>query len=87
MESKEIDKALTKIDEARLVVAEEVEHPVSDDPDYMTQLQMDQQELDFLEAVCYMRQGKYIKAKRALRQISKSAGHYTYEAEQLLSSL
>lgn len=87
MESKEIDKALTKIDEARLIVAEEVAHPVSDDPDYKTHLQMDQQELDFLEAVCYMRQGKYIKAKRALRQIVQSAGYYSYEAEQLLSSL
>ena len=87
MESKEIDKALTKIDEARLVVAEEIANPVSDDPDYMTQLQVDEQELDFLEAVCYMRQGKYIKAKRALRQIVQSAGHYSYEAEQLLSSL
>ena len=87
MESKEIDKALTKIDEARLVVEEEIANPASDDPDYMTQLQMDEQELDLLEAVCYMRQGKYIKAKRALRQISKSSGHYSYEAEQLLSSL
>jgi hypothetical protein len=53
----------------------------------MTQLQMDEQELDLLEAVCYMRQGKYIKAKRALRQIVQSAGHYSHEAEQLLSSL
>lgn len=87
MESKEIDKALVKIDEARLVVAEEIEHPVSDDSDYMTQLQMDQQELDFLEAVCYMRQGKYLKAKRMLRKIVHSAGHYSHEAEQLLSSL
>ena len=87
MDSKEIKKALTKINEARLVVAEEIANPVSDDPDYMTQLQMDKQELDLLEAVCYMRQGKYIKAKRALRQISKSSGHYSYEADQLLSSL
>ena len=77
----------SEIDEARLAVAEEIVNPVSDDPDYMTQLQMDEQELDLLEAVCYMRQGKYIKAKRALRQISKSSGHYSYEAEQLLSSL
>ena len=87
MESKEIDKALAKINEARLVVAEEIANPVSDDPDYIAQLQMDQQELDFLEAVCYMRQGKYIKAKRALRQIVQSSGHYSHEAEQLLNSL
>ena len=82
MESKEIKKALVKIDEARVIVANEFE-----DPDYMTQLQMDEEELDLLEAVCYMRQGKYLKAKRALRQIVQSAGHYSHEAEQLLNSL
>lgn len=87
MESKEIDKALAKIDEARLVVAEEIANPISDDPDYMTQLQMDEQELDLLEAVCYMRQGKYIKAKRMLRQIVQSSDHYSHEAEQLLNAL
>ena len=87
MESKEIDKALTKIDEARLAVAEEIVNPVSDDPDYVTQLQMDEQELDFLEVVCYMRQGKYIKARKALSRIAHSAGYYSHEAEQLLNSL
>lgn len=87
MESKEIKKALVKIDESRVIVANEFENPVSEDPDYMTQLQMDEEELDLLEAVCYMRQGKYLKAKRALRQIVQSAGHYSHEAEQLLNSL
>lgn len=87
MESKEIKKALGKIDEARVVVADEIKNLVSDDPDYKIQLQMDEQELDFLEAVCYMRQGKYIKARKALRLIAHSAGYYSHEAEQLLNSL
>jgi hypothetical protein len=87
MESKEIKKALGKIHEARVMVADETENPVSDDPDYMIQLQMDEQELDFLEAVCYMRQGKYIKARKALSRIAHSAGYYSHEAEQLLNSL
>lgn len=87
MESKEIKKALGKIDEARVVVADEIKNLVSDDPDYKIQLQMDEQELDFLEAVCYMRQGKYIKARKVLRRIAHSAGYYSHEAEQLLNSL
>lgn len=87
MESKEIKAALVKIDEARIIVDQEVADPISDDPDYLTQLQMDSQELDFLEAVCYMRQGKYFKAKKALKAIVTAAGHYSHEAELLLESL
>ena len=87
MESKEIKAALVKIDEARIIVGQEIADPISDDPDYLTQLNMDSEELDFLEAVCYMRQGKYFKAKKALRAIVSSDGHYSHEAESLLEAL
>ena len=87
MERKEIKEALAKIDEARIIVGQEIADPISDDPDYLTQLQMDSQELDFLEAVCYMRQGKYFKAKKALKAIASSHGHYSHEAESLLEAL
>lgn len=87
MERKEIKVALVKINEARSIVDQEIADPISDDPDYLTQLQMDSQELDFLEAVCYMRQGKYFKAKKALKAIVTAAGHYSHEAESLLESL
>ena len=87
MESKEIKEALVKIDEARIIVGQEIADPISDDPDYLIQLQMDSQELDLLEAVCYMRQGKYFKAKKALKEIASSDGHYSHEAESLLEAL
>ena len=87
MESKEIKEALVKIDKARIIVGQEIADPISDDPDYLTQLNMDSQELDFLEAVCYMRQGKYFKAKKALKEIASSDGHYSNEAESLLKAL
>ena len=87
MESKEIKEALVKIDEARIIVGQEIADPISDDPDYLTQLEIDSQELDFLEAVCYMRQGKYFKAKKALKEIASSDGHYSHEAESLLEAL
>ena len=87
MERKEIKEALAKIDEARIIVGQEIADPISDDPDYLTQLEIDSQELDFLEAVCYMRQGKYFKAKKALKEIASSDGHYSNEAESLLKAL
>ena len=87
MERKEIKEALAKIDEARIIVGQEIADPISDDPEYLTQLQMDSQELDFLEAVCYLRQGKYFKAKKTLKAIASSHGHYSHEAESLLEAL
>ena len=87
MERKEIKEALAKIDEARIIVGQEIADPISDDPDYLIQLQMDSQELDFLEAVCYLRQGKYFKAKKTLKAIASSHGHYSHEAESLLEAL
>lgn len=87
MESKEIKDALAKIDEARIIVEQEIADPISDDPEYLTQLEMDYQELDFLEAVCYMRQGKYCKAMKSLKAIVSLDGHYSHEAESLLEAL
>lgn len=87
MEIRKIDEALELIDKARLSLLDEIRNPVSDDSDYVAQLQIDSEELDFLEAVCYMRQGKYIKAKRLLRKIAMSDGHFSHEAEYLLDNI
>lgn len=87
MEVKDIKKALEMIAEARITLSDEMKNPVSDDPDYMLQLQIDSDELDFLEALCYMRQGKYVKARKHLRSISESDSHYSHEAESLLENL
>lgn len=87
MENREIKTALAKISEAREMVKEEMSNPSSDDEDYMIQLQTDSEELDFLEAVCYMRQGKYFKAKRHLKAIVADGGYFSYEAGKLLKAL
>lgn len=87
MQDKNIKEALVKIEEARVLIQEEKDNPVHEDQDYLTQLDTDGQELDFLEAVCYMRLGKYIKAKKVLKQIVALGGHFSGEAEKLLNQL
>lgn len=87
MDQRSIAVALDKIAEARVLVAEELADPAHVDPEYMAQLDTDAQELDFLEAVCFMRQGKYFKAKKRLKDIADSEGHFSSEAERLLGEL
>lgn len=87
MQNRQIGEALVKIDEARDSLAAEIEHPSSSDPDYAAQLESDRQELDLLEAVCAMRQGRYFKARRLLRAIVQDDGIYSEEAQSLLDSL
>lgn len=87
MQNKDIKEALVKIEEARVLIQEEKDNPAYEDQDYLTQLDTDGQELDLLEAVCYMRQGKYIKSRRALKQIVSAGGYYSSEAEKLLGQL
>ena len=83
MQERQIKKALVKIDEARENLAEEMAHPSSDDPEYRIQLETDRQELDFLSTVCAMRQGRYFKAKRALKAIAAGGGAFAEEARTL----
>ena len=87
MEDKLIKEALDQIESARIALSNEMQNPSYDDEAYIVQLEMDAQELDLLEAVCYMRQGKYFKAKRCLKDIVDGKGSYSSEAEELLNSL
>lgn len=87
MQDKNISEALIKISEARGLIDEQRRNPTYEDAEYMVQLEIDTQELDFLEAVCYMRQGKYFKARRCLKQIALKEGHFSAEAEKLLGEL
>lgn len=86
MQKRQIKEALIKIDEAREILAEEMANPSSDDPEYRIQLETDRQELDFLSAVCAMRQGRYFKAKRALKEIAAGGGTFAEEARTLLET-
>ena len=87
MQDKNISEALIKISEARGLIDEQRRNPTYEDAEYMAQLEIDTQELDFLEAVCYMRQGKYFKARRYLRIIALNEGHFSSEAQKLLGEL
>lgn len=86
MQERQIKEALVKIEEARNAIALEMANPSSTDPEYASQLETDRQELDFLSAVCAMRQGRYFKAKRALKEIASSEGAFAEEARTLLTS-
>lgn len=87
MEDKQIKEALDQIESARIALSDEMQNPSYDDEAYIVQLEMDAQELDLLEAVCYMRQGRYFKAKKCLKGIVNGKGSYSSEAEELLNSL
>ena len=87
MQERNIEKALVKISLARDLINEERSNPTYEGPEYMTQLEIDVQELDFLETICYMRQGKWIKAKCRLKRIATGGGHFSTEAEKLLGEL
>ena len=87
MAEKRIDEAVVKIEDARVALSYEKAAPSSTDPEYLQQLETDEQELDLLEAVCLMRKGKYFKAKKALKAIIAEGGAWSAEAEQLLESM
>lgn len=87
MQEKRLDDAMAQIDLTRDRLALELAIPLSSDPDYLLQLESDQQELDLLEAVCLMRKGKYFKARKALKAIVDANGEYKAEAQQLLDDM
>lgn len=87
MQNHQIAEARDAISEAREKLAQEIDNPSSSDPEYMEQLSIDSQELDLLEAVCLLREGRYFKAKKALQQIVKCNGAFVSEAQSLLEAL
>ena len=87
MQEGRIPEALKAIDSARVSLRAEILNPSSDDPAYALQLQTDEQELDLLEAVCYMRTGQWFKSRKMLRAIARGGGAFTSEAEMLLERM
>ena len=80
-------KVYEEIQTAREETLKELERPSYDDPDYINQLNTDLQELDFIEAVAHLRQGKFFKAKKELKTISASDGAYSQDADSLLRKM
>lgn len=87
MQERKIDQAQALIVLAKEKVHEEILAPVSSDPDYLTQLEADKDELNLLDAVCLLRKGKYFKAKKALKAIASANGAFAEEARTLLKEL
>lgn len=87
MAENHIDEAVFKIEDARADLSYEKAAPSSTDPEYLQQLEADEQELDLLEAVCLMRKGRYFKAKKTLKSIIAEDGAWSAEAKQLLESM
>lgn len=87
MQEKQIIQALNAINDSRTLLAKEMADPSSPDPEYLDQLESDRQELDLLEAVCWLRQGHYFKGKKALKAIAARGGVYATEALSILESL
>lgn len=75
-----IDGRLTEIDESAISAEYE-------DSDYALQLKADIEELEYLKAVCLLRDGRWFKARKALKAISEAGGIYTAQATELLEML
>ena len=73
-------EALKLIKELRLLTEEET---ASEDE----WAAYEKEELDYLEAVCLLRQGRFISARKALKTIVKQDGYFSAKAEQLLKKL
>ena len=87
MDQKDNKAALIKIEEAKAWLAEEKKEPMSDDPIYMDSLDSQEQELDFLEAVCQLRRGHFFSGKRALQRVAEEGGIYAEKAKELIDKL
>ena len=87
MENNKNKEAIIQIEEARKWLEEEKKNPMYDDQVYMDDLSIQEQELDFLEAVCHLRRWNYFIGKNALKKIANGGGVYAKDAQDLLEKL
>lgn len=85
----ELDKALDAIEKAKAKVMESIAQPVETEEDeYEHQvLQLKAYDLEWYEAIVLMKQGKVIKAKRALEAIVSSSSPYADTARNELNNI
>ena len=85
----ELDKALDAIEKAKAKVMESIAQPVETEEDeYEHQvLQLKAYDLEWYEAIVLMKQGKVIKAKRALEAIASSSSPYADTARNELNNI
>lgn len=87
LDNKEFSKAYKEIQSTREETRKELANPSYDDPDYIIQLNTDLQELDFMEAIGHLRQGKFFKARKELKAIADADGTFAEDAESLLQKM
>ena len=84
MESRDNKAAIKKIVEARAWIEAEKENPMYEDQTYIDNLETQDQELDFLEAICQLRRWRFFSGKKALAKIADGGGVYAEDAKELL---
>lgn len=87
MEMRDNNAAIAKIAESREWIETEKENPMYDDQIYLDNLRRQEQELDFLEAICQLRRWHYFSGKKSLKKIANGGGAYAEEAQRLLRML
>lgn len=85
--NKEFNEALKEIEVKKEEVKAELDNPMFDEQDYIKKLIHDLDELDFTQALCHLRQGKYFKAKKELKSISEDGGAFSKDAAELADKL
>lgn len=87
IENRLFKDALEDIESQRESILREMDNPSYDDPDYVDQLANDLEELSFTQAICHLRQGKYFKARKELKEIARGSGAFSSKAQDLLDNM
>lgn len=81
IQNREFKTALSLIEEAQ-----SIQYPISD-PDGVAEYRAEQSVLEWYKAVTYMRMGKWVKARKLLKQIAESDSFYKKQAQEVLDKL
>ena len=81
IKNNEFKEALSLIEEEQ-----SIQYSLSD-PDAIAQYNAEQQVLEWYKAVTYMRMGKWVKARKLLKQIAASDSFYKAQAQEVLDKL
>lgn len=65
----------------------QMEHPLYTEPEYMEQLAVEKQTLEFNKALNFMSKGRFISARKLLKTISAGEGIYSDDASKLLKDM
>lgn len=81
IKNNEFKEALSLIEEEQ-----SIRYSISD-PDAIAQYNAEQQVLEWYKTVTYMRMGRWVKARKLLKQIAASEGFYKAQAQKELDNL